>query len=758
MDARPSTEWSVLSMSSSWPVLSAAVLAMLVDPAVVKAGDAPAAAGRLDLEVRVVGIDGKPVEQGTVSLWRLATEAERAAEQAGGRSRSLWREADTGRVWVSAGGFVSGSRLRFDNLSPGTYRVAGFLGQDGPTPLGVSDSVVLDAGRKDPVVTVRLKPGPTVSFRLVDAASHRPVPGARVELVREDSTMPPSWNWPLRGVDERGQATIPHVPPGAFVLAASRPASRPEDLEYAAAEKGKVLVVAEGVDQVVTIPMAGRPLTPAEIEARWGWVATGRVVDEFGRPVADAEVRVATGRLTLRGGSTTRTGPDGRFTLRFAEGIWSNDPANAQAAVFSVTKEKFLEKSRSRPGHHMMARQMPDARARRGVEPDRIILKGRPYAIDFVLAEPAVVEVEADGLAQSGSAAAAPADFVQVQPTAASGRALARPGPSLDVVDPNEPDQRGSARSDGPNRWSLLPGRPWRFEVTDPGARTTVRSFPFTLPRAGRYRMALRYTPDQRGGVDLLEILSVTGPVGNREIRDKVVGDDPMARPPVPEDLQHRGREVLRRMAEANWPWLGPVTEGVESYEYRFRFGDDEGQTFRVGGGTGDGDVRRGISHGSPVRHLALHPEAATFRQVEFGTDRITLAYTLKEPIGVWAGNGVEGTWRGFFSMGLRQGVLVLDAHRITPLEGRSEWLRETFSRYVEVGPGRFAPMAIRVEKLKNPEMDFQWTFQVVEPGLWLFAASEDESGRIIARVDRVRVNGAEAKPIAREGRADEPD
>ncbi len=54
--------------------------------------------------------------------------------------------------------------------------------------------------------------------------------------------------------------------------------------------------------------------------------------------------------------------------------------------------------------------------------------------------------------------------------------------------------------------------------------------------------------------------------------------------------------------------------------------------------------------------------------------------------------------------------------------------------------------------------MRFDWTFQVVEPGLWLFAASEYR-GRIVASLDRVRVNGSEAKIVARgPGRADGPD
>jgi hypothetical protein len=712
------------------------VLMVLLGPSMVFAGDPPAAGGNLDLEVRVVGIDGEPVEKSSVGLWRLVPESERREKEAGDRGGSLWREADTGRVWEPIGGAATGDRLRRDDLAPGIYRATGHLGHHEATPVGVSEPVVLDGSRKSTTLTLRLKPGARVSIRLVDSESQRPVPGAGVNLVREDSTLPPSWNWTPAASDDRGDITIPHLPPGTYTLDASRRAPRPEEREYSIAEKGKKLVVVERVDQVVPVAMAGRALTQPEIEQRWGWVATGTVVDEFGHPVPDAEVRVATGMYTLRGGGSTQTGPDGRFTLRFAEGIWRlNDAANAQAAIFMVIKEGFIEKSRSRPGNHLMARQMPQDVSRFGVERDQIILEGRPYRIDFVLAEPAVLEIDLHGSANS--------------PAALVGR--------------DERDGRFSVQQDAANRWSLLPGRPWWFELTDRKTRSSVRSFPFTLPRAGRYRMVLRYTPDQQSGVHLLEILSVTGPVGGREIWDKVVGDDPMARPPVAEALRRRGHDLLRRMAEANRPWLGPVPDGVKTYEYRFRFGEDEGRTFQVGSTAVSHDVRRGLSYGSALRYLTANPAAVTFRQVEVGDDRIILAYTLKEPIGVWAGDGVQNTWRGFFSMSVHEGVLVLDGRRFIPMENRSKGLHEAFSQYVEVEPGRLAPLAIQIKQGasegEEAGMRFDWTFQVVEPKLWLFATSESVDGRIVARVDRIRVNGADAKPIARgEGRAAERD
>jgi hypothetical protein len=106
--------------------------------------------------------------------------------------------------------------------------------------------------------------------------------------------------------------------------------------------------------------------------------------------------------------------------------------------------------------------------------------------------------------------------------------------------------------------------------------------------------------------------------------------------------------------------------------------------------------------------------------------------------------------------MPFREGVLALDTRRFTPIENRSGELRETFSQYVEVEKGRFAPLAIRVDQRG---MCFDWTFQVIEPKLWLFAASGTGTDAVDARVDRVRVNGADAKQVARgERRAPELD
>jgi hypothetical protein len=686
-----------------WPALTAG------------ADDTPP--GSLRLEARVVGVDGKPVERSSILFYRLLTPEQLKAESAG----SVWREAD-GRAWKNVGGASTDDRLLSEPLTPGSYRVAAREGHHQATPVGVSDPVTLKPGDGRVEVRVQLRRGTTLTIRIIDAAGRMPLPGASVGLARLESDLPQD---NFFGQEAGGQVTISNLPPGTYRLHASRSADEPTDLEYSVEGGDREIKLLEGFDQEVVLPMKGRPLTREEIERVWGWVAEGVVTDDAGRPVEGAEVRVATGMGTLMGGGRTRTGKDGRYILRFAEGWFSTDATNAQAAVFFVTKEGYVEASRTRPGPTMMARRRPVDGLWSGVRPEDVAVKGEPFRVDFRIAEPAIVEVTTEG------------------PQEAS---------ALNIRGQGYSQQSGSARRlEGPTtRWALLPRQPWQFATDHRPGPSVVRSQPITLPGAGSYRLKLRFVPDLARGVDTLAIAGLAGPDG-AELREHAVGDDPMARPPVPEVLQERGRAYLASMAAANGYWLGRPPAEVLSYEYRFRLsGGGEAKSYRVDDPSAPGAKQHAISYGSAIHHLASRPGDATFRQVEAKGDRVELTYTLKEPITAWAGVGVSGRWDGFFSMPLREGRLILDARSHTPLEHRSEDLAETFSRFFEVEPGRHVPLSIRIEQ---QAMRFDWSFQVFDPGLWLFASTRrDGDGDAAAVVDRVKVNGADARPIP-EGR-----
>jgi hypothetical protein len=162
---------------------------------------------------------------------------------------------------------------------------------------------------------------------------------------------------------------------------------------------------------------------------------------------------------------------------------------------------------------------------------------------------------------------------------------------------------------------------------------------------------------------------------------------------------------------------------------------------------TSTGAERQGISYDSAIHHLIQSPDQIAFRHVQVSSEKITLSYLLAEPVHVAVGNGISGTWSGYFSMGVREGTLVIDAKRLVPLEHSAEGLHETYARYVDLGHGSFAPLRIDIDQ---SGMKFAWTFRVYEPGLWLFSSARYDTGqaesKVVASIDKVQINGGEAK------------
>jgi hypothetical protein len=148
------------------------------------------------------------------------------------------------------------------------------------------------------------------------------------------------------------------------------------------------------------------------------------------------------------------------------------------------------------------------------------------------------------------------------------------------------------------------------------------------------------------------------------------------------------------------------------------------------------------------IHHLIQSPDRVGFRQVQTNGERVILSYLLAEPAHVAIGNGIRGTWSGYFSMGVSEGTLVVDAKRLVPLEHRAERLHETYGQYVDLGQGRFAPLRVDID---HRGMKFAWTFRVYEPSLWLLASARygtgHADGKPVAWIEKVRVNGTEAKP-----------
>jgi hypothetical protein len=121
----------------------------------------------------------------------------------------------------------------------------------------------------------------------------------------------------------------------------------------------------------------------------------------------------------------------------------------------------------------------------------------------------------------------------------------------------------------------------------------------------------------------------------------------------------------------------------------------------------------------------------------------------LLERIKVEAGNGIQHSWRGYFSNGrMHHAELVLEAKTLRPISHETDDFLEKFDEYVDLRPGHPVPRHIAIQ---NGDMHFDWRFKVYEPGLWLFDRSLYSylsDSEPVAHVDNVQVNGEPGQPM----------
>jgi hypothetical protein len=357
-----------------------------------------------------------------------------------------------------------------------------------------------------------------------------------------------------------------------------------------------------------------------------------------------------------------------------------------------------------------------------GVDVDRLFIRDQTREVNFVLESAATLSVQVfDSLDK-------PLAKSRVY---LSGKELP---PASSVI------EQGTTDDDGKLSFANVPaGFDWWFEV-NLGERRYARSLPLKFA-AGNYKLVLRQNIEDFTGHDVMELTSVTDALGNPVFKE-VISDDPYFRVPLGEVQQEQGRNILRKVHFVNQFWLARPPEDVKSYSYEFTLRDKDSQLIAISNpAAGSINERRGISYYSAIDYITANPDKAIFRVVDVGENRIELVYSLAERVIVSAGNGVAQTWSGFFSMGVREGTLIIDAKRYAPIEHRTGELTETFSNYVELRDGHYVPLRIQISKYK-----LDWTFKVHEPGLWLFdhGTTGGKSDSVIARVEHVSINGGE--------------
>ncbi len=177
----------------------------------------------------------------------------------------------------------------------------------------------------------------------------------------------------------------------AALKAQARHQTTPVSSEENAKATSRSVDLSSSSSQPATLPQAGTApsaLERAREEERREerpWVVEGRVTDEKNQPLARVEivVRCGVGRLKVAGRTTS--GPDGRYTLRFAAGTWSNlTPSRWQSARVAGHKEGFTLGNEWRDGDLFIAPDPPKGNYV-GLPPDKMVLPNRPYRLDLVM-------------------------------------------------------------------------------------------------------------------------------------------------------------------------------------------------------------------------------------------------------------------------------------------------------------------------------------------------------------------------------------
>ena len=171
-------------------------------------------------------------------------------------------------------------------------------------------------------------------------------------------------------------------------------------------------------------------------------------------------------------------------------------------------------------------------------------------------------------------------------------------------------------------------------------------------------------------------------------------------------DVQRRGEEIIKRMAEANRYWLiGPPAE-VKNYSYEFALYHGETKTFKVSEpSSADRALQQGITYDSLLHKLAKEPSAATYTSIEEVNGTIRIDFKLKESIQIRMGNGLRGSWYGSFNQPVEGGTFWIDAKKMLPVRAKCNEVYEYFSDYAAVDKTHYVPLRVKIDKNDMPNM-----------------------------------------------------
>jgi protocatechuate 3,4-dioxygenase beta subunit len=255
---------------------------------------------------KVVTTAGAPIEGAKVTLERQTEDG-----APGPARRFGWREERAFEATTDRAG-----KFSFADLPAGRFQLqAEAAGHATTTVPGIE--LPATAGEVD-LGTVKLPPGAVVEGRVVGPRGE-PIEGAEVFVLEGMAAMMPQLRFALDGQEPKATTAA-----DGFFRIGELPAGNKVDV--AARRSGYTPARAGGV----VAPTA----EPVTLTLRAASAVRGRVVDEDGEPIADANVRLNVERagggfaFAMTGG-TARSGDDGRFTVEDVEPGTMRVTANA---------------------------------------------------------------------------------------------------------------------------------------------------------------------------------------------------------------------------------------------------------------------------------------------------------------------------------------------------------------------------------------------------------------------------------------------
>ena len=377
------------------------------------------------LTVTVTGADdGEQNLNAYLTLWRVIESDEKepvntvnGLQGFGYYDPVIWEDEENNARWIRAGSAhpndgrhsINGvESYDFSSLRPGRYRVTAVSYRPGvtipdPTPYGVSEPITLD-GSTAVTLDVKMARGDAdLKVKVVDAKTRKPIPGLALRL-RTASGMPivhghGNGNF-FEATSDQGKVRFAQLPSGVFTVEVLGKQARVNQFVDYLPQTERLRINVKPGQQDIEIAVVPQHLEQAEIDKRFPFSVSGRVTDADKKPLADVEVRTATGIGTLLGGGQTKTDAEGRYKLYFGAGSYlvnkdSTPDIGIQAAHFFCDKPGWKLDAPDGYVAYLMSDGTPEEFAKlleqKGGEywgksdADEVIFAGQPKELNFVL-------------------------------------------------------------------------------------------------------------------------------------------------------------------------------------------------------------------------------------------------------------------------------------------------------------------------------------------------------------------------------------